>query len=66
MKKQLNKQAVEAIRKHYNCQGKYPCCDFAYCQFGDGENTSFDCGMCGADEFYEGYIQALKDKEEQP
>lgn len=65
MSKELNKDAVKAIREHYNCQGEYPCREFAHCQFGKGCNTSYDCRECGADEFYEGYIRAIKDKEEQ-
>lgn len=61
MDKDLNRDAVKAIRKHYNCQGKYPCREFDCCQFGNGRNTSYDCCECGADEFYEGYIGALND-----
>lgn len=64
-KEELNKDAVKAVREHYNCQGKYPCREFTHCQFGKGCNTSYDCCECGADEFYEGYIRAIKDKEEQ-
>lgn len=62
---ELNKDAVKAIREYYNCQGKYPCRYFDSCQFGDGYNTSYDCCECGADAYYEGYIRAIKDKEEQ-
>lgn len=65
MNRELNKDAVKAIREHYNCQGKYPCIEFDYCQFGKGGNTSYDCCECGADEFYAGYVCAIKDKEEQ-
>lgn len=62
-KQELNKDAVNAIREHYNCQGKYPCENFDCCQFGRGCNTSYDCSECGADDFYEGYLRAVKDKE---
>jgi len=64
MSNDLNKRAVEAVRKHYNCKEKYPCIEFDNCIFGNGVNNSYNCGECGADEFYKGYMQALKDKEE--
>lgn len=63
-RKELNKDAIKAIRKHYNCQGEYPCEYLDCCRFCEGSNTSYDCCECGADEFYEGYIRAIKDKEE--
>lgn len=75
MSNELNKRAVEAVRKHYNCKDKYPCMafdyciypciEFDYCIFGNGINNSYNCGECGADEFYKGYMQALKNKETQ-
>lgn len=72
MSRELNKDAVKAIHDYYSCQGrkipfgkyKYPCIVFDYCKFGKGSNNSYDCCDCGADEFYEGYIRAIKDKEE--
>ena len=70
MSRELNKDAAKAIREHYDCQGRkswkceYPCSEFNYCQFGNGHNPSYNCGECGSDEFYEGYIRAIKDKED--
>ena len=64
MNEELNKDAIKAIRERYNCQGEYPCEYIDCCQFCGGNNTSYDCCECGADEFYEGYIRAIKDKEE--
>lgn len=72
MSRELNKDAVKAIHEYYGCHGRknpfgkyeYTCSEFNYCQFGDGCNPSYDCGECGANEFYEGYIRAIKDKEE--
>jgi hypothetical protein len=60
---ELNKDAVKSIREHYHCNGKYLCPNFYDCKFGDGYNTSYDCCECGADEYYEGYMQCLFDKE---
>lgn len=58
-----DEKAVEAVRKYYNCNGKYLCPNFQDCQFGNGKNTSYDCCECGADDFYAGYMYALNDKE---
>ena len=52
----IEKAAKEAIKEHYNCNGKYPCSERSYCIFCDGKNTAYDCNECGADEFYEGFI----------
>ena len=57
----LNEQAVKAVHNRYGCYGLYPCEYSCDCQFCDGKNTAYDCCECGADEFYEGYIQALLD-----
>lgn len=54
----IEKAAKEAIKEHYNCNGKYPCSERSYCIFCDGENTAYDCNECGADEFYEGFLKA--------
>lgn len=60
-----NKNTVEAVRKHYMCDGgKYRCRYYDNCVFGDGENTPYDCCECDADAFYSGYMCALLDKED--
>lgn len=56
-------KAVEAVRKHYNCNGKYLCPNFHDYWFGDGVNMSYNCNECGADDFYAGYMQCVFDKE---
>lgn len=58
MKDGLNKQAVESVRSYYNCCN---CSLSKYCRFGGGKDTSWDCNECTADEYYDGYIQALND-----
>lgn len=55
-KEDIEKAAVGAIRENYGCNGKYPCTERDYCQYGTGKNTAFDCNECGADEFNEGFI----------
>ena len=60
----LNEQAVKAIHNRYGCNGLYPCAYSYDCQFCDGKNNAYDCCECGADDFYEGYIQALLDQDE--
>ena len=56
----IEKAAKEAIKEHYNCNGKYPCSERSYCIFCDGKNTAYDCNECGADEFHEGFITGTK------
>lgn len=56
MKQTVEEAAREAIHKHYNCNGTYPCLEREYCEHCNGHNTSFDCCECGADEFKEGFI----------
>lgn len=56
MKQTREESAREAIHKHYNCNGTYPCLEREYCEHCNGHNTSFDCCECGADEFKEGFI----------
>lgn len=51
MKQTREESAREAIHKHYNCNGTYPCLEREYCEHCNGHNTSFDCCECGADEF---------------
>lgn len=63
MEMKLNEQAVKAIHKNYGCYGLYPCAERDYCRFCGGHSSAYDCGECGADDFYEGYIQALLDQE---
>lgn len=36
-----DEKAVEAVRKHYNCNGKYICTNFHDCWFGDGFSFIF-------------------------
>ena len=46
----------EAVQNEYQCNGKYPCSERAYCQYCDGENTAHDCDYeCCADDFAEGF-----------
>ncbi len=56
MKQTIKEAAREAIHKHYNCNGTYPCSEREYCEHCNGHNTTFDCCECGADEFKEGFI----------
>ena len=56
MKQTIKEAAREAIHKHYNCNGTYPCSEREYCEHCNGHNTAFDCCECGADEFKEGFI----------
>ena len=56
MKQTVEEAAREAIHKHYNCNGTYPCSEREYCEHCNGHNTAFDCCECGADEFKEGFI----------
>lgn len=56
----IEKLAIEAVRNHYNCNGKYACSYYEYCLFGNGSNSSFDCGECGADDFHEGFLAGIK------
>ena len=46
----------EAVHQHYQCDGKYPCEERAYCRFCEGENIAHDCDEdCCAEEFAEGF-----------
>lgn len=56
MKQTVEEAAREAIHKHYNCNGTYPCSEREYCEHCNGHNTAFDCCECGADEFKKGFI----------
>ena len=56
MKQTVEEAAREAIHKHYNCNGTYPCSEREYCEHCNGHNTAFDCCECGEDEFKEGFI----------
>lgn len=49
-------RAKESVRKHYNCNGEYPCRDSGYCEMCGGHNTPYDCCECGAGDYLEGYI----------
>lgn len=71
--KGLSKKAVEAIQERYSCKNMFKregqslgeeCCSFGDCRFGNGNATSSEALGCWADEFYEGYMQALKDNKE--
>lgn len=55
MKQTIEEAAREAIHKHYQCDGKYPCGERNYCEHFKGNNPAYDCGECGADEFNEGF-----------
>lgn len=56
MTQTLEEAAREAIQKHYNCNGEYPCGERNYCMYFKGSNLAYDCAECGADEFNEGFI----------
>lgn len=59
-----HQKALEAVRKHYNCDGRqYRCKYYDDCVFGDGEKMPHECCECEADEFFSGYMCALLDKE---
>lgn len=58
-RKQIEKEANEAIHKHYNCNGKYPCKENDDCMYCNGQNTAYDCNECRADEFNEGFIKGV-------
>ena len=46
----------EAVHEHYQCNGKYPCSERAYCRFCEGMNDANDCSdECFAEEFAEGF-----------
>lgn len=46
----------EAVHQHYQCDGKYPCEERAYCRFCEGMNDANDCSdECFAEEFAEGF-----------
>ena len=62
-KNERNRDGIEAVRRNYNCYGRHGCLEAENCVFGSGCNTAFDCCECGADEFYEGYLEAVKDME---
>lgn len=56
MKQTVEEAAKEAIHKHYNCNGDYPCEERNYCKYFKGSNLAYDCMECSADEFNEGFI----------
>lgn len=58
MKQTVEESVKEAIHKHYNCNGTYPCSEREYCEHCNGHNTAFDCCECGADEFKEGQMKS--------
>lgn len=46
----------ESVRKEYQCTGKYPCTERAYCRLCDGVNNANDCeDECYAEEFALGF-----------
>ncbi len=48
--------AKQAVNEHYQCNGKYPCSERAYCRFCNGKNNAHNCNEdCYADEFNEGF-----------
>ncbi|WP_455659890.1 DUF551 domain-containing protein [Phocaeicola faecalis] len=49
MKQTVEEVAREAIHRHYNCNGEYPCEERNYCIYCNGHNTAFDCCECGAE-----------------
>ena len=65
MKQTVKEAAKEAIHKHYNCNGAFPCSEREYCEHCGGNNTAFDCCECGADEFKDGFIAGAEWKAKQ-
>lgn len=65
MKQTVEEAAREAIYKHYNCNGEYPCGERNYCIYCNGHNAAFDCRECGADEFKEEFIAGTEWKAKQ-
>lgn len=55
---EIKQAGVQAVRDNYNCNGKYPCAERDYCIFCNGQNSSFDCNECGADNYHEGFLKA--------
>ena len=55
---EIKQAGVQAVRDNYNCNGKYPCEERDYCIFCNGQNSSFDCDECGADDYHEGFLKA--------
>lgn len=59
MEPKINKKEEllrEAVHQHYQCDGKYPCEERAYCRFCEGMNDANDCSdECFAEEFAEGF-----------
>ena len=49
-------RAKESVRKHYNCNGEYPCHNSGDCEMCRGCHTPYDCCGCGAGDYLEGYI----------
>ena len=47
-----DEKAVEAVRKHYNCNGKYRCRDYDHCWFGDGKKMPHECCECDAAGYF--------------
>lgn len=65
MKQTVEEAAREAIYKHYNCNGEYPCGERNYCIYCNGHNAAFDCRECGADEFKEEFIAGTEWQQKQ-
>lgn len=60
-REQIERAAKEAVRRHFQCNGKYPCEERDYCEFCNGNNSAFDCNEdCGADDFNEGFISGAQ------
>lgn len=60
-KEEFAVKAEKATQKHLECKN---CFWYDKCVFGKGSQTPFECCGCNGDVFFEGYIQALTDKNE--
>lgn len=59
---EIIERAKESVRKHYNCNGEYPCHNSGDCEMCRGYNTPYDCCECGAGDYIEGYIAGAIDQ----
>lgn len=57
-------RAKESVRKHYNCNGEYPCHNSGDCEMCRGDNTPYDCCGCGAGDYFEGYIAGATEQKQ--
>lgn len=56
----IEERVKDAVHKQYDCV--CPCYGIDDCKFGNGDNTAYSCGDCGADEFEQGYIKGATEQ----